>query len=39
MIKLGDEEASESMGSSLEGVSFTDTREEKGSGFGGMGLR
>ncbi|NOQ78663.1 MAG: PilT/PilU family type 4a pilus ATPase [Gammaproteobacteria bacterium] len=38
MIKLGDEEASESMGSSLEGVSFTDTRDEKDSGFGGMGL-
>ncbi|MCN4144606.1 MAG: PilT/PilU family type 4a pilus ATPase [Thiohalomonas sp.] len=38
MIKLGDEEASESIGSSLEGVSFTDTREDKGSGFGGMGL-
>ncbi len=33
MIKLGDEEASESMGSSLmEGVSFTDTREDRGSG-------
>ena len=39
MIKLGDEEASESMGSSLEGVSFTDTRDEEGSGFGSMGLR
>jgi twitching motility protein PilU len=35
MIKLGDEEASESMGSSLEGVSFTDTTEDKGSPFGG----
>ena len=39
MIKLGDEEASESMGSSLEGVSFTDTDEDKGGGFGGLGLR
>ena len=39
MIKLGDEEASESMGSSLEGVSFTDTRDEQGSGFGSMGHR
>jgi twitching motility protein PilU len=38
MIKLGDEEASESMGSSLEGVSFTDTTENKGTGFGGMSI-
>ena len=38
MIKLGDEEASESMGSSLEGVSFTDTTEDKGTGFGGMSI-
>lgn len=37
MIKLGDEEASESMGSSLDGVSFTDTRNDqsKSSPFGG----
>ncbi len=35
MIKLGDEEAAESIGSTLEGVSFTDTTEDKGSGMGG----
>ncbi len=38
MIKLGDEEVSESLGSSLEGVSFTDTREEKNTGMGGMSI-
>ena len=35
MIKLGDEEATDAMGSTLEGVSYTDTNEEK-NGMGGM---
>jgi twitching motility protein PilU len=36
MIKLGDEEATDAMGSSMEGVSFTDTREEKGNKYGSL---
>ena len=35
MIKLADDDSAESMGSTLDGVSFTDTREEK-SGVGSM---
>jgi len=35
MIKLADDDSAESMGSTLDGISFTDTRDEK-SGTGGM---